>query len=88
MATNLDLDDKLIRRAQSVGKHKTKREAVETALREYIARQAGRRIIEAFGKIEMVSDDEFRAMRGKPPLGKNDVVAARDRTSARKRRAS
>jgi len=32
MATNLALDDQLIREAQKVGKHKTKKEAVTAAL--------------------------------------------------------
>jgi hypothetical protein len=36
MATNLALDDKLIAEAVKLGKHKTKREAVTTALEEYI----------------------------------------------------
>jgi Arc/MetJ family transcription regulator len=36
MATNLALDDKLIAEAVKLGKHKTKREAVTTALKEYI----------------------------------------------------
>jgi Arc/MetJ family transcription regulator len=36
MATNLALDDRLIREAVKLGKHKTKREAVNAALAEYI----------------------------------------------------
>ena len=36
MATNLALDDKLIIEAQKIGNHKTKKEAVSTALKEYI----------------------------------------------------
>jgi Arc/MetJ family transcription regulator len=39
MATNLAIDDHLIEEAQRCGKHKTKKEAVTTALREYIRRQ-------------------------------------------------
>jgi Arc/MetJ family transcription regulator len=35
MATNLELDDKLIEAAQRLGGHKTKREAVNRALDEY-----------------------------------------------------
>jgi len=37
MATNLALDDKLIMRALKEGHHKTKKEAVTAALKEYIA---------------------------------------------------
>ena len=36
MATNLDLDDRLIREAVKAGGHRTKREAVNAALREYV----------------------------------------------------
>ncbi len=36
MATNLDLDDRLIRQAVKAGGHRTKREAVNAALREYV----------------------------------------------------
>jgi len=37
MATNFAIDDKLLIKAQKVGHHKTKKEAVTTALKEYIA---------------------------------------------------
>ena len=36
MATNLDLDDNLIREAQVLGCHKTKKAAVNAALAEYV----------------------------------------------------
>lgn len=39
MATNLALDDKLIQEAQAAGRHKTKKEAVTSALQEYVARR-------------------------------------------------
>jgi len=39
MATNLALDDKLIVEAQRIGKHKTKKEAVNAALSEYVRRR-------------------------------------------------
>ena len=38
MATNLALDDRLIEEAQAAGGHKTKKEAVTAALKEYVAR--------------------------------------------------
>jgi len=37
MATNLALDDKLVEEAKRLGKHRTKREAVNEALAEYVA---------------------------------------------------
>ena len=36
MATNLDLDDKLIEAARRLGRHRTKRDAVTRALEEYV----------------------------------------------------
>lgn len=36
MATNLAIDDKLIEQALKLGHHKSKKEAVTTALNEYI----------------------------------------------------
>lgn len=38
MATNLQIDDKLITKAQRLGKHRTKRGAVTKALQDYIGR--------------------------------------------------
>ena len=51
MATNLGLDDNLIREALKLGKHKSKREAVNAALAEYVARKKQLGILELFGKI-------------------------------------
>ena len=36
MATNLQIDDELIRRAVKLGRHRTKKEAVTRALTDYI----------------------------------------------------
>jgi hypothetical protein len=40
MATDLDLDESLIREAQQLGCHETQAKAVNAALREYIKRRA------------------------------------------------
>lgn len=88
MATNLNLDDKLIRAVQKAGKHKTKKEAVEAALREYLARLAGAKLVALAGTIEMRSENEMRAMRGKPPIDGPFVLPPHLRADSRKRRAS
>ena len=36
--THLSIDDALLRRAQKLGKHASKRQTVNEALREYVAR--------------------------------------------------
>jgi Arc/MetJ family transcription regulator len=63
MATNLAIDDKLISRAQKVGHHKTKKEAVTTALKEYIARKKQNEIIELFGKVAFNKDYDYKKAR-------------------------
>jgi Arc/MetJ family transcription regulator len=52
MPTNLAINDSLLEEAQRVGRHKTKRETVNAALDEYIARRKRREIISLFGTIE------------------------------------
>ncbi|MBI1820156.1 MAG: type II toxin-antitoxin system VapB family antitoxin [Nitrospirae bacterium] len=52
MATNLALDDRLIEEAKLLGGHKTKKEAVTDALKEYIHRHKQKKILELFGTLE------------------------------------
>ena len=63
MPTNLALDDALIREAQEVGCHKTKKEAVTAALREYIQRRRQLEILDLFGKVEYSEDYDPKAAR-------------------------
>ena len=65
MATNLALDDKLIDEARRIGKHKTKREAVTAALREYVARRKRLGVLDLFGKVEYYPDYDYKALRRK-----------------------
>lgn len=51
MPTNLDLDDRLIEEAQKLGKHRTKKDAVNAALGEYIQRRKQQDILTLFGTI-------------------------------------
>ena len=52
MATNLALDDKLIEQARRIGGHKTKKQAVTSALEEYIARRKQLRLRALSGTID------------------------------------
>jgi len=65
MATNLAIDDKLITEALQIGHHKTKKEAVTTALREYIQRRKQQRILNLQGTIEYEPDYDYKAVRRK-----------------------
>lgn len=52
MATNLDIDEKLLEEALRIGGHRTKKATVEQALQEYIQRRKQQKILKLFGKIE------------------------------------
>ena len=63
MATNLAIDDKLIDEARRVGNHKTKKEAVTTALQEYVQRRKQLEILKLFGTIDYDPDYDYKKMR-------------------------
>jgi Arc/MetJ family transcription regulator len=63
MATNLDLDDALVEQAKKLGGHRTKREAVNAALAEYVARRQRLRILELRGKLDWDPDYDYKKER-------------------------
>ncbi len=63
VATNLNLDDKLIEQARRAGDHRTKREAVNAALQEYIQRRRQLRILDLAGSIDYDPADDYKAER-------------------------
>ncbi len=63
MATNLALDDELIIQALKVGHHKTKKEAVNAALKEYVAHRKQSEILDLFGKISFNKDYDYKKAR-------------------------
>ena len=63
MATNLALDDSLIEEARRAGKHKTKKEAVNAALDEYVRKHKQMRILEAFGTVAFDPAYNYKADR-------------------------
>ena len=63
MATNLAIDDKLILEALKIGHHKTKKEAVTTALKEYIAHKKQTKIISLFGEISFDTKYNYKTAR-------------------------
>ena len=52
MATNLALDDALIRQAQKAGGHRTKKAAVTAALEEYVQRRKQLELQTLFGQVD------------------------------------
>lgn len=65
MATNLALDDQLIEQARRIGRHKTKKDAVNAALREYVQRREQLGIIELFGTVDYDPAYDHKAERRK-----------------------
>jgi Arc/MetJ family transcription regulator len=63
MATNLALNDRLLRRAMKIGTMRTKRETVNTALKEFIERRQQKRILELEGKISFREDWDYKKDR-------------------------
>ncbi|HEX6820637.1 MAG TPA: type II toxin-antitoxin system VapB family antitoxin [Candidatus Sulfotelmatobacter sp.] len=63
MATNLALDDKLIEEARRLGAHKSKKEAVTTALQEYVKRHRQQRILSDFGTVDFDPSYDYKAER-------------------------
>jgi len=65
MATNLALDDKLIMEALRVGHHKTKRETVTAALKEYIAHKKQLNILKLFGSVDFDRIYDYKKARNR-----------------------
>ena len=63
MLTNLAIGDRLIDEARVAGGHKTKKEAVTAALREYVKRRKQRQILELVGQIPYDPAYDYRAAR-------------------------
>ena len=65
MATNVKLDEKMVEEAVRLGNFKTKQEALNVALSEFVARRNRLRILELGGKIDFRPDWDYKKMRGK-----------------------
>ena len=65
MATNLQIDDKLLVKAQRVGGYRTKKQTVNAALEEFIQRREQARIIEAFGTVDYDPSYDYKKQRRK-----------------------
>jgi Arc/MetJ family transcription regulator len=63
MPTNLAIDDRLIEEARRIGNHKTKKEAVTTALSEYVAHRKRLEILSSFGTIDFDPRYNYKAER-------------------------
>jgi len=65
MATNLQLDNKLIQQAVELGGHHTKRAAVTQALSDYIRNLQQEKILDLFGKVDFRLEYDYKRQRAK-----------------------
>ena len=63
MATNLAIDPDLLDKALAIGGEKTKKDTVNLALREFIARRGQERLLDLFGKLDWDGDDDYKRDR-------------------------
>jgi Arc/MetJ family transcription regulator len=63
MPTHLALDDNLVNEATKLGRHRSKRDAVNEALAEYVARRKRRRLLRLFGKTDWDPAYDYKAHR-------------------------
>ena len=66
MATNLQIDDKLITKAAKLGGHRTKKAAVTQALTDYIHHLEQEKIISMFGKVDYDPEYDYKKQRSRP----------------------
>jgi len=65
MPSNLAIDDKLLQEAQHIGGHRTKKETVNAALKEYIQRRKQTEIVQLFGKIDYREGYDYKKTRSR-----------------------
>jgi Arc/MetJ family transcription regulator len=65
MATHLQLDDRLIRKAVMLGGHRTKKAAVTQALTDYVRHLQQEKILSLFGKVDFAPHYDYKKQRAK-----------------------
>lgn len=63
MATNLAIDDKLLREAQRIGGLPTKKATVTVALHEFIQHREQQKMARLFGKVEWNKEYNYKRQR-------------------------
>ncbi len=63
MASNLQIDDRLLQEALALSEHRTKRAVVEAALQEYVQHRKQLNVLELFGCIDYEEDYDYKKQR-------------------------
>ncbi|WP_022850900.1 type II toxin-antitoxin system VapB family antitoxin [Limisalsivibrio acetivorans] len=65
MASNLAIDTKLLDEALKISGLKTKKDTVNTALKEFIQRRKQIEVIDLFGSVEYGEDYDYKKLRNR-----------------------
>lgn len=63
MATNIDLNEKLVSKAMRLAKVKSKKDAVNIALEEYVQRREQLKVLDLFGTVEFDESYDYKEQR-------------------------
>ena len=63
MATNLAIDDKLLEESLKIGQFKSKKETVNSALKEFIQKRKQMQLLNLFGSIDFEPTYDYKASR-------------------------
>ncbi|MDQ8188464.1 type II toxin-antitoxin system VapB family antitoxin [Pelagicoccus sp. SDUM812002] len=63
MATNIELNENLLSKAMRLGGMRTKKEAVNQALSEYVQRREQLKILDFFGTVDLDPDYDYKKQR-------------------------
>jgi Bacterial antitoxin of type II TA system, VapB len=65
LATNLAINDELLRNALEIGGYKSKKDTVNAALEEFIQRRRSEDVISLFGKVEYDEKYDYKELRSR-----------------------
>jgi Arc/MetJ family transcription regulator len=65
MPTNLQIDDRLLAKAQKLGGFRTKKDTVNQALSEFVRRRGQQEITDLFGTVEFSAGFDHKKLRAK-----------------------
>ncbi|MDA7916179.1 type II toxin-antitoxin system VapB family antitoxin [Verrucomicrobia bacterium] len=63
MATNIELNERLVSKVMRLAKLKTKKDAVNLALEEFVQRREQFKIVDLFGTVEEGEPFDYKAQR-------------------------
>ena len=66
MATNLQIDDRLILKATRLGGHRTKKAAVTQALEDYVQHLEQMKVVALFGAVDVDPSYDYKKQRQRP----------------------